>query len=312
MMLRADVYPTEAAPRKITGRNRADYADSLMGPCIPFLQQVSPSTVCVFAGTIEWRIHSSVSFKNTAGESGRNTRSGFQTSVRKKKFGGIADMDDFDKCAVRQIIQDFYIREKKGLSLRNLIPVPLDSFRELCWHIRHRVSLLSRPDEFRKWLQEKLLPNLQPQSVVVMDNAPYHTKIENPTPKYATKSVMIDWLNHNGINCSSDMRKAELYALLESNRPKKVSYSIDKLRTRAILLLVFSPYHWDLNAIEFVWSTLKRFIRERNVTGDMSLNNLKSLFCEGLNCVTAEGWQAHCEHVQNLENKYWERDGVEK
>lgn len=28
---------------------------------------------------------------------------------------------------------------------------------------------------FIKWLQEKLIPNLPPNSLIVMDNAPYHT-----------------------------------------------------------------------------------------------------------------------------------------
>ena len=29
-------------------------------------------------------------------------------------------------------------------------------------------------ENFKKWLQEKLLPNLQPNSVIVLDNAAYH------------------------------------------------------------------------------------------------------------------------------------------
>ncbi|GBM10194.1 hypothetical protein AVEN_258789-1 [Araneus ventricosus] len=35
---------------------------------------------------------------------------------------------------------------------------------------------------FEKWLLEKLTPNLQPKSAVCIDNAPYHTKVENPSP----------------------------------------------------------------------------------------------------------------------------------
>ncbi|KFM77765.1 hypothetical protein X975_02163, partial [Stegodyphus mimosarum] len=50
-------------------------------------------------------------------------------------------------------------------------------------------------ENFKKWVLEKLLPNLRPQSVACMDNAPYHTKAEDPTPmKYATKQTMVNWL----------------------------------------------------------------------------------------------------------------------
>ncbi|KAF8777600.1 hypothetical protein HNY73_014441 [Argiope bruennichi] len=66
-------------------------------------------------------------------------------------------------------------------------------------------------ENFEKWVLEKLIPNLRPKSVVCMDNAPYHTKVANPTPtKYSTKKEMTDWLINNGIECDMKMRKAEL------------------------------------------------------------------------------------------------------
>ncbi|KAF8794704.1 hypothetical protein HNY73_002653 [Argiope bruennichi] len=64
-------------------------------------------------------------------------------------------------------------------------------------------------ENFKKWVLEKLLPNLQPNSVVCMDNASYHTTVENPTPtKYSTKKVMIDWLKNNGITLRSKNAKS--------------------------------------------------------------------------------------------------------
>ncbi|XP_042901192.2 uncharacterized protein [Parasteatoda tepidariorum] len=204
---------------------------------------------------------------------------------RKKKSGGLAHLDDFDKCVIRQTIQEFYIRGKKVPSLRKLIPVlrerinfefEKDSLRKVLYSLNFRWKrctpqrklLIERPnivfwrnkflreirehrrmqrqlvyldetwvdsnltfqkcwqdennnigaisnvssknrlivvhagtssgfipgallaykassqsgdyhgqmnfENFRKWLIEKLLPNLQPNSVVVMDNAPYH------------------------------------------------------------------------------------------------------------------------------------------
>ncbi|XP_035225782.1 uncharacterized protein LOC118198254 [Stegodyphus dumicola] len=121
---------------------------------------------------------------------------------------------------------------------------------------------------FKKWVLEKLLPNLRPQSVVCMDIAPYHTKIEDPTPtKYATKQTM------NGHH-----------------------------------VLRLPPYHCDLNAIEYVWSSVKGLIRKRNVTGDLSLENLKNLTQKALDEVTSQEWQAHCNYIEKLENSYWDKD----
>lgn len=50
-------------------------------------------------------------------------------------------------------------------------------------------------DNFEKWLKEKLKPSIPSNYVICMDNASYHTKIEDPVPKqYDTKKFMIEWL----------------------------------------------------------------------------------------------------------------------
>ncbi|GBM36876.1 hypothetical protein AVEN_82860-1 [Araneus ventricosus] len=167
-------------------------------------------------------------------------------------------------------------------------------------------------EKFEKWVLEKLTPNLQPKSVLCMDNTPFHTKGENPTPtKYSIKKEMIDWLTKNSIPCDMKMRKAELYSLTDSNRPKEVTYMIDSIiKGNGYKVLRLPPYHCDLNAIEYIWSTVKRQIKERNVTGDLSLETLENLLCQAMDGVTSQEWQAYCHHVEKLENTYWERDGI--
>ncbi|XP_035206916.1 protein FAM243A-like [Stegodyphus dumicola] len=95
----------------------------------------------------------------------------------------------------------------------------------------------------------------------------------------------------------------------ECNRPKKVIYKIDNIiKENGHHVVRLPPYHCDLNAIEYVWSSVKRLIRERNVTGDLSLENLKNLTQKALDEVTSQEWQAHCNHVEKLENYYWDKD----
>lgn len=57
-------------------------------------------------------------------------------------------------------------------------------------------------ENFTKWLEEKFLPNIEswPNSVVVLDNAPYHSVQEDKVPtKSSLKSDMVKWLSNKGI-----------------------------------------------------------------------------------------------------------------
>ncbi|XP_035228041.1 uncharacterized protein LOC118200213 [Stegodyphus dumicola] len=149
-----------------------------------------------------------------------------------------------------------------------------------------------------------------PENVVCMDNAPYHTKIEDPTPtKYATKQTMVNWLMKKKICCNPKMRKVGLFNLMECNHPKIIIYKIDNIiNENGHRVVRLPPYHCDLNTVEYVWLSVKRLIRERNVIGDLSLENLKNLTQKALDEVTSQEWQAHCNHVEKLENSYWDKD----
>lgn len=53
---------------------------------------------------------------------------------------------------------------------------------------------------FNKWLQDKLLPNLNEPSLIVMDNASYHSVIINKAPTTQTRKPEIrEWLTLNGV-----------------------------------------------------------------------------------------------------------------
>jgi hypothetical protein len=55
-------------------------------------------------------------------------------------------------------------------------------------------------DYFLKWVTEQLLPNLSPNSVVVMDNASYHSmKLQNHPNTAWKREDIVQWLNDNEI-----------------------------------------------------------------------------------------------------------------
>jgi uncharacterized protein YifN (PemK superfamily) len=54
---------------------------------------------------------------------------------------------------------------------------------------------------YAKWLKDKLIPNLQTKSVLVIDNATYHNAQLNPVPtSSARKHDQTEWLIKNNIS----------------------------------------------------------------------------------------------------------------
>ena len=52
--------------------------------------------------------------------------------------------------------------------------------------------------KFEKWWTEQLKQNLKPESVIVLDNVPYHTVIEAKYPTTANKKAHI--IEYHGID----------------------------------------------------------------------------------------------------------------
>jgi hypothetical protein len=74
---------------------------------------------------------------------------------------------------------------------------------------------------YKKWLQEKLIPNLECKSVIVVDSATYHNAQLNRHPiSNARKGKTLFWLDKHGIRYSSDLTKAELYDLIKMHKPQ--------------------------------------------------------------------------------------------
>ncbi|XP_050311254.1 uncharacterized protein LOC126746895 [Anthonomus grandis grandis] len=70
-------------------------------------------------------------------------------------------------------------------------------------------------ENFMKWLEEKLILNIPANSVVIFDNAPYHSVQENKVPtKSSSKKTMIDWLT---ANASQKLEVNRLTLVLEAN-----------------------------------------------------------------------------------------------
>ncbi|CAH2097386.1 unnamed protein product [Euphydryas editha] len=160
---------------------------------------------------------------------------------------------------------------------------------------------------FMKWLQEKLIPNLPANSLVVMDNAPYHTVKLNKAPTLSsTKAEMQNWIINKGLSYLPTMVKAQLYEIIKEHKEAPIYEADQMLQAHGHRVARLPPYHCELNAIEFMWSLVKRRVASKNV--GQETNNIVNLTEEAFQTITAEDWQKQCEHVRHIEDKLCERD----
>ena len=80
-------------------------------------------------------------------------------------------------------------------------------------------------------------------------------------------------------------------------------FKIDELlKAHGHIVVRLPPYLCDLNAIEYAWSQVKRYVREHNVSEEILLK----LTIQGLDIVTTQDWGVCCDK----EEEYWDHDGM--
>ncbi|XP_054276557.1 uncharacterized protein LOC128995564 [Macrosteles quadrilineatus] len=162
---------------------------------------------------------------------------------------------------------------------------------------------------YEKWVQEKLLPNLKPRSVIIIDNASYHNVTLDKIPtKSSLKADMQAWLTQHNIDFTPTMFKAELLNLIQQNKPP-TRYSLDEIlegNDSGHTVLRLPPYHPDLNAIELIWSQIKGYVAERNT--QFNMNSIMRLVEAKVSEIGASEWKKCCSHVKSIEDQYFERE----
>ena len=87
---------------------------------------------------------------------------------------------------------------------------------------------------FEEWFTHTLLPNIAPNSLIVMDNASYHSRRKEPIPtKTWTKAKLMEWLSSKGVLYPEKCLKSVLWQIVERNKPQKPVYVIDKIGSQA-------------------------------------------------------------------------------
>ena len=161
---------------------------------------------------------------------------------------------------------------------------------------------------FEEWIETKVLPNLPKGSVIVMDNASYHSvRSEKAPTSNSKKEDMKNWLLQNNVSVPEKINKKDLYELVKIHKPRLPKYRIDEMaREHGHQIIRLPPYHCDLNPIELIWAQIKDYVAKHNK--DFNIKTIEKLYEEALSKVSDKDWQNAIRHVMELENSYWQKE----
>jgi len=119
-------------------------------------------------------------------------------------------------------------------------------------------------ETFYNWMSN-ILPRLKENSVIVMDNAPYHSVKKEKIPNTnSRKADIIKWLEEKGQVIDRPMVIPELLDIVKQIKPQFDKYVIDDLvETHNRRILRLPPYHCELNPIEQAWASVKDHVKKK-------------------------------------------------
>lgn len=164
-------------------------------------------------------------------------------------------------------------------------------------------------DTFFDWLKN-VLPLLDDNCVIVMDNASYHSVKSELCPTFAWKKCDIEkWLEEKGETFERPIIKPRLMEIVNRIKPQYNSYVIDEyVKSHGKEVLRLPPYHCELNPIELAWAFVKNHVKMNNTT--FKLADVQKLLIEGVEKCTPEMWKNFTHHTQKEEERFWEIDFV--
>lgn len=165
-------------------------------------------------------------------------------------------------------------------------------------------------DSFESWFK-KVLPLLEENAIIVIDNASYHSRKLEKIPTTAWRKEKIkEWLMSKNIECDDRMLKVQLLKLVAQHKSAYNAYVIDEMaKSENRIILRLPPYHCELNPIELIWADVKNYVASRNTS--FKFSDVKNLFNDAILTITPEKWNKCVQHVVNkVELKFWELDNI--
>lgn len=157
---------------------------------------------------------------------------------------------------------------------------------------------------FEDWFKHKLLKNIPENSVIVMDNASYHSRQAKIIPNSNnTKAEIQNFMIENDLYFEEIYKKRELLEVLKAFKINK-EYECDKLAAEnGHTVLRLPPYYCIFNPIELIWHQLKSNIRRNNSSPTLNASVVELIKNE-VKKISADSWKNCVQHVLKVENSY--------
>ena len=160
---------------------------------------------------------------------------------------------------------------------------------------------------YMEWLTGQLLPVLDKPTVIILDNASYHNKQDKPPTSNDRKDDIRKWLDEHNIQYSQTDIEKTLLQLVKQHRPAPLYLTDEAIHNMGHTVLRLPVAHCELKPIE-VWASVKGYVAKHN--RDYTFAEVERLTPEGLKHTTTEMWRHFCRHVVDVENEYFEKDGI--
>jgi transposase len=161
---------------------------------------------------------------------------------------------------------------------------------------------------FENWFLQ-LLQSLSEPSIIILDNASYHSRISKKQPTSSwTKGNIVNWLKENNIQFPEKSFKVELLNIARNNRKEK-EYIVDEMAYSYVhKVLRLPPYHCQFNPIELIWGITKNYY-DRHIGRDgYAENNVVEMWEEALRQITPEMWRNSVRHTEDKIKEWWDRE----
>ena len=181
---------------------------------------------------------------------------------------------------------------------------------------------------FYDWVHNYLLPNVAPNSVIVIDRATYHLALTEDSVGAAQtwkKQKLLDWILENGIvnadgilytqEALERLKKPDLWVICHDNKPVKKYKIHEWMKTwngnhgTDIKVNILPIAHPQLNPIEMLWGWIKRDVAANN--HDFSMVTIERLTRAKVAALDGAWWAKACAKSDRFAVNSIEADDVQ-
>ena len=172
---------------------------------------------------------------------------------------------------------------------------------------------------FEEWWEKKILPALPNKSVILIDNAKYHSRQTEESKKPTTswrKAEIQEWLVNKGIAFTAKetipllLEKVKALNIIKEYRLEKITKRYCEENQKDIRILRLPVGHSELNAIELIWAQVKTEVAKKNTT--FKIADVKNLVEQALDNVSSENWKKAILHTIKVEKSFHKIDFGDK